>query len=437
MSSEASVRARGLAKRYNLFETELGALAGAVAKRDAATRHWALRDFDLDASIGDFIGVIGRNGAGKSTLLQILAGILEPDAGELSVTGRIAAVLELGAGFNPDFSGWENARLSGSLHGLTRTQIDERLEAIAEFAELDDFMNRPAREYSSGMLAKLAVSVCLHVDADILVVDEVLAVGDFRFQQRATERLLRLSRTGIVFFVSHNETAVLSLCNRAVLISEGRKVHDGPTKSAFRAYHRAMSKRGGGTGVFREEGVETGDLRCEDDEALAAGGSGALSLSEAGSPERARQARPNGGGLVHDVHLRAVGTVADATFQGGERLVLSVHTGEVDLSDVFVAFLLRDRLGQALFSRDTRDLTGRDGTEAGVAAFGAEFEFVLPYLASGDYAFDVAVCRARSPEDPLAYLANAAEFTVVSRHISDGMANTAMDDVSITVTHPT
>jgi ABC-type polysaccharide/polyol phosphate transport system ATPase subunit len=274
MSSEVSLRARGLQKRYNLYDTSLGALIGLMTGREASNHHWALRDFDLDAKAGDFIGIVGRNGAGKSTLLQILAGIMTPDSGSLTVNGRVAALLELETGFSPDFTGWENVELSAALYGLSGKQIRQRLPAIAEFAGIGDFMDRPAREYSSGMLAKLAFSVCLHVDAEIVIVDELFGVGDFRFRQRATRRLQQFSEDGIVFFVSHSEATVLSLCNRAIFIEDGRKLRDGSTKSVFRAYQRVMSMLGGETDTFSESGVESEDAFAGADENRSSEGRG-------------------------------------------------------------------------------------------------------------------------------------------------------------------
>ncbi|MHA7776904.1 ABC transporter ATP-binding protein [Roseibium sp. M-1] len=429
MSCEVSVQARGLQKRYNLFDTGIGALSGLVTGREARKQHWALRDFDLDASAGDFIGIVGRNGAGKSTLLQILAGILTPDSGELTVNGRVTALLELGAGFNPDFTGWENVELGASLYGLSARQIAGRIDAISDFAGLNGFMDRPTREYSSGMLAKLAFSVCLHVDADIVIVDELFGVGDFRFRQRATRRLLEFSRNGIVFFVSHNEPAVLSLCNRAILIEDGRKVREGSTKSVFRAYQRTISKLSTEGETFRVRGdvLDTEPKRAgsrKSKEHPAA-------VSEPDFYDRAPPADGVGGNLIASVELKSRQAAEALVFEGGERLRLAVHTGEINLSDVFVAVLLKDTYGQTVCARDTLDLVRQQSADADRRTFGFEFDFPLPLLPSGDYAFDIAIGREDDPGTWIDYREAAVEFSILSRHISDGLANIVMDDVTI------
>jgi len=432
MSCEVSVRARGLQKRYKLFDNDLGALTGWVTGREARKHHFALREFDLDASAGDFIGIVGRNGAGKSTLLQIIAGILTPDSGELTVNGRVSALLELGAGFNPDFTGWENVELGASLYGLTSRQIGQRREAICDFAGLNGFMDRPTREYSSGMLAKLAFSVCLHVDTEIMIVDELLGVGDFRFRQRATRRLLEFSRNGIVFFVSHSEAMVLSLCNRAIFIEDGRKVRDGSTKSVFRAYQRLISKLGAEGTTFSERGEnsetevkEAGDAVSTDSKEHI------MALPEPDFYDRAPPAEDVGKSLIASVVLKSPHTAGGLVFEGGERLLLAVHTREIDLSDVFIAILLKDAYGQIICARDTLDLSRRRPPDAEQPVFGTEFDFPLPLLPSGDYAFDVAIGSKADPANWIDYREVAAEFSVASRHVSSGLANITMDQVTI------
>ncbi|MEQ8739760.1 MAG: ATP-binding cassette domain-containing protein [Hoeflea sp.] len=435
MSCEVSLQVRGLQKKYELHDNGFGALVGLMTGRAAGRHHWAIRDFDLDAKAGDFIGIVGRNGAGKSTLLQIIAGIMPPDSGTLTVHGRVAALRELETGFSPDFTGWENVELSASLYGLNSRQIAERRQAISDFAGLGSYMDRPTREYSSGMRAKLAFSVCLHVDADIVIVDELFGVGDYRFRQRATERLRQFSETGIVFFVSHSETTVLSLCNRAIFIEGGRKRGDGSTKSVFRAYQRTMSRLGGETGMFRETGGATDDISPSlEDQKPDQDPPAAALVSEPDFYKRSRPDRSASPGLIVQVELEAANGSHERIYEGGERLILSVHTEPVDLAQVFVAILLRDGFGQIICARDTLELAGDPTPDGDAPAFGAAFEFPLPYLPSGDYGFDVAIGRDDASGKWLDYLEAAVEFVIVSRHISDGLANVAMEEVLITAT---
>lgn len=431
MSSEVSVRARGLQKQYSLFETGLGTLAGMMSGRKARRHNWALRDFDLDASAGDFIGVVGRNGAGKSTLLQIIAGISAPDSGELTVNGRVTALLELGAGFNPDFTGLENVKLSAALYGLTASQIDQRIDAISTYAGLDEFMHRPTREYSSGMLARLAFSVCMHVDAEIVIVDELFGVGDFRFRQSATRRLLEFSKHGIVFFVSHNEATVLSLCNRAIFLEGGRKMKDGSTKSVFRAYQRTLSKLSGESETFRERG-ESGQSEVSkvDENPPPSNNPNMVTLSKADFYDRAIPVCQLEENLIASVALISPQEGDRLSFEGGERLLLAIQTREIDLSNVFIAIMLKNSIGQTICARDTLDHLGNGLEKAKLQVFGSEFDFRLPLLPSGDYAFDVAIGR-QDDTDWLEIREAAAKFSISSRHVSEGLANITMDEVTI------
>ena len=181
---------------------------------------YALRDISFDVSRGETVGIIGRNGSGKSTLLQIIAGTLSPSEGQVSVRGRVAALLELGAGFNPDYTGRENAYLNAQLLGLSKSQVDERFEDIAAFADIGEFIDQPVKVYSSGMYVRLAFAVVAHVDADVLIIDEALAVGDAFFTQKCMRFLRSFMSRGTVLFVSHDTGSVRNLCNRAIWLEK-------------------------------------------------------------------------------------------------------------------------------------------------------------------------------------------------------------------------
>jgi len=183
---------------------------------------WALRDVSFDVMKGETIGVIGRNGCGKSTLLQMICGTLSPTEGSIRTQGRIAALLELGSGFNPEFTGRENVYLNAAVLGLTRSEIEARFDAITAFAEIGEFIEQPVKTYSSGMMVRLAFAVIAHVDADILIVDEALAVGDAFFTQKCMRFLRQFMKTGTVLFVSHDTSAIVNLCSRAILLEHGK-----------------------------------------------------------------------------------------------------------------------------------------------------------------------------------------------------------------------
>ncbi len=209
----------------------------AQLKYTSREEYWALRDVSFEVGRGQMVGIIGPNGAGKSTLLKLLCRIIEPSSGTITVDGRVGALLELGAGFHPDLSGRENIYLNGSILGLSRAEIRRRLDDIIGFAELERFIDVPVKHYSSGMYVRLGFSVAVHTDPEILLVDEVLAVGDAAFQRKCLERIDDLRRQGVtILFVSHSADAVRSLCSRALWLEEGRLVADDTAEAVVRRY---------------------------------------------------------------------------------------------------------------------------------------------------------------------------------------------------------
>jgi homopolymeric O-antigen transport system ATP-binding protein len=243
LPDDVAIRAHGLSKKYRLFDSARDRLLEALDPW-GRTRHrdfWALKDIDLAIPKGQTVGILGRNGSGKSTLLQILTSVLQPTTGTLEVQGRIAALLELGAGFDPDFSGRDNVRQFGRLQGLKPNEIEARLPEIEGFAYIGEFFDRPVKTYSSGMFARLAFAAAINVDPDILILDEILAVGDARFQQRCLRRIQELNSQGTtVLFVSHNTDQVLRLCNQAALLEGGHLVQFGPTPMVVDGYHQML-----------------------------------------------------------------------------------------------------------------------------------------------------------------------------------------------------
>jgi lipopolysaccharide transport system ATP-binding protein len=243
MSSDLAIRARGLGKVYPIFDKPSDRLKQMFlrGRRKLHREFWALRNVDLDVWRGETVGIVGRNGSGKSTLLQLICGVLTSTCGELQINGRVAALLELGSGFNPDFTGRENVYLNGALLGLTASQVDDRFDAIAGFADIGDFMNQPVRTYSSGMYVRLAFAVAASVDADILVIDEALAVGDELFQRKCFARLLSFQQSGgTVLFVSHSASIVNELCDRALLLERGQRVVVGLAGVVVKQYQRLL-----------------------------------------------------------------------------------------------------------------------------------------------------------------------------------------------------
>lgn len=250
---EFSIRVDGVGKRYSIKTSEdrvaslpemlgrmaLNPLSGgrSSTNRSGCNDFWALQDVSFEVRPGEVIGVIGGNGAGKSTLLKILSRITEPTVGEIELRGRVGSLLEVGTGFHPELSGRENIYLNGAMLGMRRQEIQQRFDEIVAFAEIDRFLDTPVKRYSSGMYTRLAFAVAAHLQPDILLVDEVLAVGDAAFQRKCLGRMGDLASEGrTIFFVSHNMRAVNRLCSRAVWLDHGRLVEDGPTSQVLGRY---------------------------------------------------------------------------------------------------------------------------------------------------------------------------------------------------------
>lgn len=243
MQAPLAISVRGLCKCYQIYEQPEDRLKQALlprlqrlAGREGSRYYrefWALRDVSFDVRRGETLGVIGKNGSGKSTLLQIICGTLTPTAGEVRVTGRVAALLELGSGFNPEFTGRENIHMSGAVLGLTREQVDARFDDIVAFADIGPFLDAQVRFYSSGMFLRLAFAVAVHTEPDVFLVDEILAVGDEPFRRKCLERIRLLSAQGrTLVIISHDVDLVAGLCSRGIVLSGGRLVHDGAIDEA-------------------------------------------------------------------------------------------------------------------------------------------------------------------------------------------------------------
>jgi ABC-2 type transport system ATP-binding protein len=232
------------ARRFRVYPRENRTLKDLVVARgrSRATEVWALRDVSFAVEPASAVGLVGRNGSGKTTLLRLLSGIIKPTSGRVAVGGRIGSLLELGAGFHPEMTGRENVFLQGSIHGLRRAAIREKLDEIVAFAGLEQFIDLPVRTYSSGMYMRLGFAIASHIEADVLLLDEVFAVGDESFQRKCFGKIFEFKqRGGTIVFVSHDASAVERLCDRAVLLKDGLVAFDGPTHEATVQYRRLLA----------------------------------------------------------------------------------------------------------------------------------------------------------------------------------------------------
>lgn len=242
MSSEVAIQARGLSKSYRSYESPRDRLWQLLRPHSGhGTEFAAVRDVDLEVHRGETVGIVGRNGSGKSTLLQLVCGTLEPSAGELTVSGRIAPILSLGAGFNPEFTGRENAIMNAAVLGFDDAETEARIGSVEAFAELGEFFDRPVRIYSSGMIARLGFAVAVHSDPEILVIDEVLSVGDEAFARKCFGRIEEIRNAGAtILFVSHSAQHVIELCDRALLMEGGTRLLTADPKTVVGFYQRLL-----------------------------------------------------------------------------------------------------------------------------------------------------------------------------------------------------
>ena len=243
MCSEQAIVIRGVSKSFPVYAKPHHRLLQMLLPRENrwAQEFQALRSVDLEVARGETIGIVGRNGSGKSTLLQIICGTLSPSTGSVAVHGRIAALLELGAGFNPEFTGRENVFLNGTVLGLSMQEVEERFDEIVAFADIGDFIDQPVKTYSSGMYVRLAFAVAIHVTPDILIVDEALSVGDEAFQRKCFARIDAIRDSGAtVLFVSHSASTVVELCDRAILLDRGEVLSSGTPRRVISQYQKLL-----------------------------------------------------------------------------------------------------------------------------------------------------------------------------------------------------
>lgn len=440
MSSEVAIRARGLGKAYHIYRKPEDRLKQMLFRsRRYFREYWALQGVDVDIARGETVGIIGRNGSGKSTLLQLVCGTLQPTSGTIEVNGRIAALLELGAGFNPEFSGRENVYLAASILGLTAREIDERYPAIVEFAGIGDFLEQPVKTYSSGMYARLAFAVAAHVDADVIIVDEVLAVGDAAFSQKCMRYIRRFKERGTLLFVSHDVGTVVTLCERAIWLDGGSVRGIGPAKVVCHEYMAALESEGENTAAFR-----IGGSRKPPPQTVPR------------TPEGRRDVAPLGGGPRVEIFdfdpegpwfgRRGATVVGAGLFAGNGEPVSALEGGtEVELrieceahealSGPIVGFYVKDRLGQCLFGENTYPSYSSAPLTLGPGQrVVASFVFQLPYLAAGDYAVTVAIAEGTQDEHVQHHwLEDALFFRVTLSRIARGLMGIPMSSVVMTV----
>ena len=447
MSSELAIKVENLSKNYQIYDAPHDRLKQSIYPRlqrlvgkppkQYFREFWALRNVSFEIKKGETVGVIGRNGSGKSTLLQMICGTLNPTSGSIQTNGRIAALLELGSGFNPEFTGRENVYMNASVLGLSNEEIDTRFNDIVAFADIGDFIEQPVKTYSSGMMVRLAFAVIAHVDADILVVDEALAVGDAFFTQKCMRFLRSFMKTGTALFVSHDTGSIKNLCSHAVWLEKGQVIQEGAPKEVCELYLEAFYEAQQGkssTTKLREIKKPDDSLPIKDQRLEFINNSNLRNDLQIFKFDPDAASFGKGGAQIHDVSLLDEHQNPLAWIVGGEKVTLRVivHTYK-ELDSPIVGFFVKDRLGQALFG-DNTFLTYREQPffcdEGKVLQ--ADFVFYMPLLPSGEYSITIAIANGtQESHEQHHWIHDAVLFKSESSSVASGLIGIPMLEVRL------
>jgi len=447
MSSDVAIRVSNLSKCYHIYDNPRDRLKQFMLPRvkrmfgrEPRRYHrefWALQGLSFDVKKGETVGIIGRNGSGKSTLLQMICGTLTPTSGNIHVTGRVAALLELGSGFNLEFTGLENVYMYASVLGLRKEEIYARFDDIINFADIGDFINQPVKTYSSGMMVRLAFAVIAHVDADILVIDEALAVGDAFFTQKCMRYLRKFMKTGTVLFVSHDTGSIKNLCNYAIWLEKGKVLHEGAPKEVCELYLEAFYEHQQGkssTTMLRTAKKQCELMPVKDQRLDFINSSNLRNDLEIFKFSNESASFGSGGAQIYDVQLFDENEQPLAWIVGGEKVVLRIVVQvNQEMNSPVIGFFVKDRLGQALFGDNTflsyidKPICCQIGNE-----LQADFVFCMPILPSGDYSITVAIAEGSNESHVQHHwIHDAVLFKSESSSVSSGIIGIPMLDVNL------
>ncbi len=428
-ASPEVICATGLGKSYRQQATPLMRMRELLQGTGDGPLFEALAPLDFSVRRGECFGVIGRNGSGKSTLLKLLCGIVQPTTGRVSISGRALGLIELGAGFHPEFSGRENARINGLVQGLGEAEITRRMPLIEAFADIGDYFDRPVRTYSSGMYARLGFSVSAHIDADILIVDEILAVGDSAFQHKCASRIRQFrAEGGTIVLVSHSVGDIAGLCDRALWLDRGQMRGLGPAREIANAYQRHMMEQ------HRNAVTEGGSVPAAHDAMpleQASEWMGRMTLHQGGFDARAK-GHGHGGAVVIDAGFHTTDGARAATLQGGESVVLKIRARATrELLAPILGFIFRDANGRNLFGDNTYLTTIESPVRfAAGQVFEAEFHFALPFLPQGRYALAPSVIEGTQEDHVhLHWVENAVRMKVIESPVEFGLVGVPMKTI--------
>jgi ABC-2 type transport system ATP-binding protein len=372
--SDFAVDVRNVSKRFRLAHGQYNSLKERLihgGKRQQSDDFWALNDVSLVVNQGETVGILGRNGSGKSTLLKCICGVLQPTSGEVAVRGKLAGLLELGAGFQQDLTGRENIYLNGSLLGMSKRDVDKVFDAIVDFSELEEFIDGPVKFYSSGMYVRLGFAVAVNMDPDVLVVDEVLAVGDERFQRKCIDRIMQFQKEGrTILLVTHSADNVRSICDRGIVLSHGRLI--------------AEAEPGEATRIFREGLMAEGAVMSIVDPTLIAVPATPGSLQSDALPDEERPVR------FRSVHRIYSGDNTVQYMRSGDDLIIRVEFDALRaMEDVVFSLEIHDSFGNVSMRTDTSIIGVQIQAPAGTSVM--HFGIVNMPLLDGNFTFALGI----------------------------------------------
>jgi ABC-type polysaccharide/polyol phosphate transport system ATPase subunit len=383
---EKAISIKNVKKKYCLYRRNIHRILEMLLPfgREYHTPFFALQDIDLEVIRGETVGIIGRNGSGKSTMLQLICGILQPTVGSVHINGRVSALLELGAGFNPEFSGRDNVYLSTSIMGLSKEETDQRFDKIVDFAEIGDFIDQPVKTYSSGMFVRLAFATAISVDPDILIIDEALAVGDIFFQQKCMKYMKKMMESNTIVLVSHDMHAVSSLCDRVIVMEAGRKLFDGETAEGIALYTRLVHNE-----LFsREEATLSATVNIPEQIVKRI-------CDDAPDFKQWITVDNDSRGGADDVIIHRVSVTKNReifkTVEYGETITVRMLIwAKRPIDETIFGYTVKDRVGIALFGENTVSLLEKPlSVDSGFSL--VTFDFQWPEVVSQDYTLTLGI----------------------------------------------
>jgi len=399
------------------------------SKRYHDNTFWALKDVSLTVCRGETVGIIGRNGAGKSTLLEIISGTATPTAGTVMINGRVAALLELGAGFNPEFSGRENLYLYATIMGLFPAMIAERYDAMVEFADIRDFIDQPVKSYSTGMVLRLAFAVIAHVDADILIVDEALAVGDIYFAQKCRRFFDDFKQRGTLLFVSHDMSLVHALCDRTIWLDHGKARAVGSVKNVSMQYLEAYYKERACTEALPERELKKEEAMCADDRTAS---HFSVRSDDQWIEENKIVLSPfdpsassfgEGGATIYDAGFCNALNRSISWLLGSEKVTFFVRvTIQKAMQSPAIGFVIKNRNGRIVYDLSSYFPLEKKGVSfLRGDAIQARFHYRMPVLARGEYLISVAIAEGDAfDHQQLHWMHDVIKMTVMSGPFMQG-----------------